>query len=199
MSNKTKSLAVGVCILLVGQLFLSCKWQKSKVENEKKQFEISEIERNAIDTLKSHDLVNYLDSAYLYTYVYFGSDILKQCGNANIDSVLPDVPSRRIVCQNLIVRRVRILPDSSFVFLALTPLVKDSILSCDMVEGPQLPHEVLFNYKTKRFVQFVYDETGFLRINANPILDYENGLKKIIDSEKLNPHQKFTSLMSRMR
>lgn len=172
-----------------------CNQQKSTQENQKQESEYIGDEKRAIDTLKSRNLYNYLDSAYLYTYIYFGGGIIKRCGAVNIDSVLPSVSNRRIICQDLILRKVRFIPDSSIVLLSLVPLVNDSILSCDMVEGAQLPHEVMFNYNTKRFIQFVYDENSFLRVNANPFTDYENGLKKVIESEKLVPHKKFKELL----
>jgi hypothetical protein len=175
-----------------------CSQQKSKKENQRQESEYIKDEKKAIDSLKSRNLYNYLDSAYLYTYIYFGGDVIKRCGAVNIDSVLPTASNRKIVCQNLLLRKVRLLTDSSFVFLSLTPLVTDSILSCDMVEGAQLPHEIMFDYKAKRFIQFIYDENSFLRVNANPIADYENGLKKTIEREKLEPHKKFKELLSKL-
>ncbi len=199
MAYKIKTeTAATACIVLISLFLNSCKEQKSKAENYVQESNYAKDERMAVDSLKSHNLYSYLDSAYLYTYVYFGGDVIKRCGTVNIDSILPVIANRRVVCQNLLLRKVRIVADSSFVFLTLTPLVNDSILSCDMVEGPQLPHEIMFNYKTKRFIQFVYDENSFLRVNANPFADYESGLKKIIERDKPEPHRKFKELLSKI-
>ena len=189
---------VSVFLCLMVFVLSYCSQQKSKKENRREESEYIKDEKKAIDSLKSHNLYNYLDSAYLYTYVYFGGNVIKRCGSVNIDSVLPTASNRKIVCQNLLLRKVRLLTDSSLVFLSLTPLVNDSILSCDMVEGTQLPHEIMFDYKAKRFIQFVYDENSFLRVNANPVEDYENGLKKTIEREKLEPHKKFKELLSKL-
>ncbi len=198
MTCKIKIEIAATCIGLAILALNSCKEQKSGAETQLQKKEYIKDERKAIDSLKSHGLYNYLDSAYLYTYIYFGGDIIKRCGTVYIDSVLPFASNRKVVFQNLLLRKVRFVPDSSFVFLTLTPLINDSILSCDMVEGPQLPHEVMFNYKTNRFVQFVYDENSFLRVSANLFADYESGLKKIIESAQLEPHKKFKELLSKI-
>jgi hypothetical protein len=184
---------------LVTCVFATACKENTKPKNQySKEKEFQRVEKHAIDSLKVHGLYNYLDSAYLYTYVYFGGLAIKRCGTVNIDSVLPSVNSRRLVYQDLVLRRVRIMKDSSLVFLSLSPLIRDSILSCDMLAGPQLPHEVMFNYKEKRFVQFVYDESSFLRVSANPLADYNENLKKIIDSDRLTPNRKFKELLSKL-
>lgn len=188
-----------IVVISLVSILISCQEMDSRIKSHKQPLsKYVEDEQNAIDTLKSHGLYNYLDSAYLYTYIYFGGSTLKRCGAANIDSVLPVLSKRKVICQDLILQKVRFVNDSSFVFLTLTPLVNDSILSCNMVEGPQLPHEVMFNYKTKRFVQFVYDENSFLRVNATPLENYNEYLKKTIENEKLEPHPKFKSLLSKI-
>jgi hypothetical protein len=156
-------------------------------------------EKEAIDILVKNGIYNYLDSAYWYTYIYFGRFNIKKCGAVDIDSVLPTPSERRIIYQDLVLQNTRLSIDSPFVFLWLTPLVRDSILSCDMIEGSQLPHEIMFNYKTKSFVQFVYEENSWLRIkDVNPIRDYNDGLRKILDSDNLEPHPKFKNLLNKL-
>ena len=184
-------------LLIAGVIFFSCE-EKKRILRPIVEKYYEEAERKAIDTLKHHGLLNYLDSAYLYTYVYFGEYKLKQCGTVDIDSVMYRGANRRIVYQDLILLRVRLIQDRSLVFLALTPLVKDSILSCDMIENAQLPNEIMFNYKEKRFKQFVYDEFSYLRVSGNPIHDYESRLKKVLDEDHLVPHKKFRDIVNNL-
>ncbi len=178
-------------------LFCSCLNNKAPHADTEKLYK--KLEREAIDTLLKYGKENYVDSAYWYFYVYFGSSVIKKCGAADVDVVLPKYPMRRIVYQDLALTKARIEPDSFFIFLSITPLVQDSILSCNMVEGQQLPHELMFDYSTNQFIQFVYDENSWMRVkDLNPINDYNTGLRKLIEGDNLPPYPKFRRLLSKI-
>jgi hypothetical protein len=178
---------------------LSCK---QKVENRAKSGKTAHVfetdKKIAIDTLNAHELYNYLDSAYLYIYIYFGEYVLQRCGSANIDSVMPDVSKRRVISQDLVLRNVVIAKDSPVVTLRVIPLINDSLLSCNILNGVQFPEGVMFNYKLNRFVQFIYNEQSFLRVDDFPMNYYNTTLKKIIAEKELTLNPKFKSLIVKL-
>jgi hypothetical protein len=184
-----------VCHFLL--IICSCKNYKAPQQQFEKLHQ--RLEREATDSLKKYGKENYIDSAYWYFYVYFGSAIIKRCGAADIDAILPKAQTRRIIYQDLALTKVRMIPESSYVYISVTPLLQDSILSCNMVEGQELPQELMFNYATKQFIQFVYDENSWLKVqDIHPLIDYNQGLRKIIEKDNLDPHAKFKRLLSKV-
>ena len=158
-----------------------------------------ELEAKAIDTLLKYGKQNYIDSAYSYYYIYFGRVKIKRCGSVDINTVIPESAKRRVIYQNLTITEAKIITDSSFLLIRVTPLVHDSILSCNMVEGEQLPDELLFDYSKKKFIQFVYDQNSWMKvIDFNPVNDYDKRLKKIINEDNLQPHPKFKTLFMKI-
>jgi hypothetical protein len=188
---------IGIYLVLISSLLLLFSCQNNKHPHLQHERLYQKLEREAIDTLLKYGKESYADSAYWYFYVYFGSSIIKNCGTADVNDIFTDSHKRRIIYQDLLLTKARVIPNSFLVYLSVTPLVQDSIVSCNMVEGQQLPHELLFNYKTNQFVQFVYDENSWMKVkDIDPIGDYNTGLKKILEEENFNPHPKFRKLLS---
>ncbi len=155
---------IGRLIAIFAMFFIAyaCKTTSDKQETRRMLFE--KLYSESLDTLIKYDMLHYVDSAYLYAYIYFGASKIISGRGVDINSVLPMVNERRIIYQDLICTNVKIFKDSSLLFLRVTPLINDSVITCRRIEGQSFPDNIAFDYKEKIFYGFIYDEKGVMKV-----------------------------------